>query len=370
MILRWTLRNLFAERGSLLAASGGVAVSILLVLVLDGMFAGEAERIVSFVRDSGADVWVMQPGVANVHMASSLLRVDLADQVTRVPGVASVTPILYVSTFVTAGGHSWFSYIVGRREGDAAAAPRRMVSGNEEVRRGEAILPDVIATVSAIGIGDTISLLGREFRVTGLSSGTYSMANSVTFVSYEDLAERLSTPNGASYLLVKAAAGVDPSSLAARIHDSVRDVDALAATRLVERDRRLALQMGVDVIRVMTWVGALVAAVVVTFSVYSAIAARTRELAIAKALGARAGALRAAVVAHAAVLLLLGIGLAIALALMLGVVADHFLPQIALRYSVRTLAIVSLAATSLALIAALVPLRHVDRVDPALVFRR
>ncbi|HZR81903.1 MAG TPA: ABC transporter permease [Candidatus Binatia bacterium] len=369
MILRWTLRNVFADRGSLLAATGGIAVSLLLVLVLDGMFAGEAERIVSFLRDSGADVWVMQPGVANVHMASSLVRAELAKEVATVPGVASVTPILYVSAFVKAGGREWFSYVVGRRRDDELAAPRRLVAGVASALPGEAILPDVVAAESGVGIGDRISFLGRDFRVSGITAGTYSMANSVTFASYEDLADLLASPDGASYLLVRAAAGVSPERLAERIDGAVKDVDALPIAELVDRDRRLALQMGVDVIRVMTWIGALVAAVVVAFTVYSAVASRARELAVAKSLGAPGRSLLGAVVVHALLLLALGYAAACAIAIALRAVVERALPQIAIRYTTSTLAIVAVAATALALCAALVPARRVARVDPALVFR-
>src|SRR5581483_12059037 len=136
-------------------------------------------------------------------------------------------------------------------------------------------------------------------RVSGITAGTYSMANSVTFASYEDLAYLLASPDGASYLLVRAAAGVSPQRLAERIDGAVKDVDALPIAELVDRDRRLALQMGVDVIRVMTWIGALVAAVVVAFTVYSAVASRARELAVAKSLGAPGRSLLGAVVVHA-----------------------------------------------------------------------
>src|SRR5581483_7901181 len=233
-----------------------------------------------------------------------------------------------------------------------------------------AIIPDVVAKESGIGVGDAVSFLGRDFRVAGISSGTYSMANSVTFASYEDLADLLSAPNGASYLLVKAANGVDAKTLAERIETAVSGVDALPAGELIDRDRRLALQMGVDVIRVMTWIGSLVAALVVAFTVYSAITTRTRELAVAKSLGAPARSLHGAVVLHAIVLLSLGYGAAGAMAIALREVVLRALPQIALRYTASTLSILALVATTLALVAAIVPARRVARVDPALVFRR
>ena len=197
--MRWTVKNLVQEPGSLLASIGGIGLSLLLVILVEGMFAGESERIVAYLQKAGADVWVMQAGVSNMHMATSLVRADLERAVEAVPGVVSATPILYVNAFVEAGGRSWFSYVVGLRSGEERGGPWAMVRGHDRPLQGEAIIPDVVARKSGTDIGDIVAVLGRRLTVVGISAGTYSMANSITFVSYADLAELLSAPTAASY---------------------------------------------------------------------------------------------------------------------------------------------------------------------------
>ena len=49
-ILRWTAKSLLKEPANLFASAGGIALSLLLVILVEGLFAGESERIVAFLR--------------------------------------------------------------------------------------------------------------------------------------------------------------------------------------------------------------------------------------------------------------------------------------------------------------------------------
>jgi putative ABC transport system permease protein len=369
MTLRWTAKNLVQEPGGLLASVGGIGLSLLLVIVVEGMFAGESERIVAYLRRAGADVWVMQAGVSNMHMATSLLRADLAHAVEAVPGVASATPILYVNGFVEAGGRSWFSYVVGLRAGEERGGPWAMVRGHDRPERGEAVIPDVVARKSGIAIGDTVAVFGRRLTVVGISAGTYSMANSITFVSYADLSELLFAPTAASYLLIKGAAGESPVVLADRIRHAVPDVNAMSRDAFVERDRRMAMQMGIEIIRLMTWIGSLVAAIIVAFTAYTSTVRRTRELGIAKALGVPTGALYGAVLVHTLVISSLGCALAFVVAQAVRPVIHGLVPEVSLLYPASTAVRLVFATGIVALAASLVPARRIAHVDPAIVFR-
>lgn len=68
----------------------------------------------------------------------------------------------------------------------------------------------------------------EPFTVIGLSRGTYSLANAITFVHMLDLKDILSAMGTYSYLMVDAEEGVDPRTLAARIKREVEKVNALA----------------------------------------------------------------------------------------------------------------------------------------------
>ena len=215
------LKNLLHEPGRFLISLGGVSAALVLGLLLEGIFVGTSEQIVAYPDRTDADVWVMQKGVSNMHMATSILPVSLAEEVARVPGVEDAEPILYLNAFVRVGGEDWFSYVVGIRAGASRGGPWRMAEGKASPGLGEAVIPDVLARKGGVRLGDDITIMGRPFRVVGLSRDTFSMANSITFVSYQDLEALMGTPASASYILVKGASGVAPEVLAERIRHNV-----------------------------------------------------------------------------------------------------------------------------------------------------
>src|ERR1700693_3761701 len=106
-------RNLFQSKARLLMSTGGLALALLLVLALDSMLTGIQTQVSAYIDRSGADVWVAQKGVRNMHMASSTLSTATIDKVRAVSGVASVTPILFQLSTVSAAGDSHIVYAIG-----------------------------------------------------------------------------------------------------------------------------------------------------------------------------------------------------------------------------------------------------------------
>ena len=66
-------RFLFAEPRRAALTVLGVAASLLLVLLLGGIFAGAIERVTFYIRTSPASVFVSQEGVKTMHMSASAL---------------------------------------------------------------------------------------------------------------------------------------------------------------------------------------------------------------------------------------------------------------------------------------------------------
>jgi putative ABC transport system permease protein len=79
---------------------GGTALALLLILALDAIFAGVEKQVTAYIDRSGADIWVAQDGVRNMHMAASAMPASVAGKVKNVPGVESVTPILYLTNMI------------------------------------------------------------------------------------------------------------------------------------------------------------------------------------------------------------------------------------------------------------------------------
>ena len=361
---RWILASVFAERASVLASAAGVGLALLLAVVVEGVFAGEAAQIVRYLEEEdGADLWVAQEGVSNMHMATSFLTDAHADEVSEVDGVGGVDTILYVNAFLGAGEDSWFAYFVG-----GGGGAWELAAGWGRPGPGEVVVPDVIARRSGVGLGDEVDLAGRPLKVVGLSRGTYSMANPVVFVHRDDVAALLDAVGVVSYVLVEAADGVDRDALARAIEAAVDGVNAMTREEFVASDRAMAMHMGADVIALMSGVGSTVAALLLAFTVYADTLRRRRELAVTLAMGARVSQVVGGVVLFALVVTGLGSLGAIVLALGLGPVLRALLPEVTVLFPVPLLARMILLAGLVAVAAALPVAWRVAHTDPAEAF--
>lgn len=368
-MIHLALKNLFLERARLLVSVGGVAAALFIVLLLEGVFAGSTEQLVAYLERSDADVWVMQEGVSNMHMSTSVLPSALEGSILGVPGVEGVTPILYASNPIQAKERRWFSYIVGLRHGAERGGPWAMQEGVAIPGPDQAVISDVLARKGGIDLGDSVTILGRQFRVAGLSKGTFSMANTVTFISYRDMEELLASPEVASYFLVRAQSGVAPEDLAEHIRQTVPGVNALTREAFTASDRSMSRQMGVEVIQVMSFIGFVVGVLVVGLTVYTATVRQAREYGIAKAVGAKNRQLLGVVMLQTLTIALLGLGLAVALAYLARPLVQVLVPEVPLAYPASGLVRLGLASLAIAALASLSPAYRISRVEPAMVFK-
>lgn len=368
-MLRWLLKTLWRQRLSLLASAGGIAGAFTLVVILDAVFVGESTQVVSYLRHMNADVWVMQRGVGNMHMASSFVWDWKADRIALVPGVRRATPILYAGATVNANGRNWLTFLVGLLPDGARAGPWSLASGKPVPAPGEIVLPRVYAEMNGVALGDTVRVRDLRLRVVGLSEGTFSMGNSVAFLAFSDLADLFSITGTVSYILVDAEPGTDPVALAPRIEREVEKVSALPQEDFIRNDFQLAMLMGVEIIFFMTVIGSALATLIIAFTAYSQVTQRRRELAIAKALGMRNRAIYLAVLAQTLIITALGFALALLAAWGLFPALSAAVPQITLVVTPTALVRTGVLALLVALAAALVPAHLVNRVDPQTVFR-
>ena len=49
-MLRWMIKTLWRQKGSLFSSASGIAAAFVLVIVLDAAFVGESNRIVAYIR--------------------------------------------------------------------------------------------------------------------------------------------------------------------------------------------------------------------------------------------------------------------------------------------------------------------------------
>jgi len=367
----WPLarRNLTRTRVRLVVSVGGVALALSLSLFLDAIFSGVANQLTTYIDRAGADVWVGQAGVRNLHMVASWLPDSVTAEVRALEGVASATPILYSTDTIAAGDERTVAYVIGLPAGADVGGPWKVVEGVDRPARGEVVVDRRFANRAGVGLGDTVTVLGGEARIAGLSDGTASLVNSVAFVPFDDFRAMRDNAPVVSFVLVKVAGGASPEAVAADIERRVPGVSALSAEAFAGEERRLVNDMSADVISIMNVVGFVVGLAVVALTVYVATLARRREYGALKALGAPNRFLYGVVLAQALLSVALGFVAGLAFTGLLALIVPRAGFDLELAISVPSLAKVGLFAAAIAGLAAILPIRQVAGLDPAIVFR-
>ena len=366
------LRNLIQNKARLIVSVGGVALALTLMLALDAVFTGTGQQLTTYIDNAGAQIFVSQQGVRNMHMSSSWVPATALDEVRAVPGVASATPVMYVTTILTVGEQRSLAYVLGVPADARAGGPWRVSAGSSMPEPGQAVIDRVVAERAGVKLGDQVRLLGSVFTISGLAEGTISITNSIVWISIGDFARLRGDQNSPpfSFGLVTIKPGESARTVAERIATAVPTVTVQTREAFARQERVFVTDMSTEVIAIMNLAGFLVGLAVLALAVYIATLSRRAEWGTLKALGARNRDLFRAVVTQTTISVALGLGLGVVITLLLSTVVPRVSPAVALTMSAGSLAKVAGTALLIGGLAALLPAWQLSRLDPAIVYRR
>ena len=366
--MRLALRNLVQDRTRLLLSIAGVALATMLVLLLSGFVDGIDRQVSAFADRTPGSIVVAQEDVDTMLVATSTLPRDAASRAARVDGVADVVPIVSRLVVLDLHGTKLASYLVGY-DPRTGGGPWALSQGREPAADDEIVVDRSVASRHDLAVGDTVSVLGHDLRVVGVSRGATTWMLSYVFVRTSAAEALLRAPGIASYLLVRPADGV----AAEGVRDRLRELPGMTAelkSTMVDNDRRYFTRFFTPPIRLMAAIAFLVGALVVGIVLYSATIERQREYGVLKAIGARGTMLYRVALVQAFVVTAAGAMLGVAIAAASAELIMEARPQFLIVYAPATIAAALAAAGAMALLATLLPARVIAATAPADVFRR
>jgi putative ABC transport system permease protein len=360
-------RNLMSERRRATLAFGGVGAALLLVLLLQGVFAGAMQQVTSYVRTSRADVIVSQTGVRTMHMSSSALPSDTAARIRTLPRVSWAEGIQFAMVAIGSERGRQLSYVIGYDTRTGRAGPATLVEGRSP-GPGEVVLDRLGARALSVGVGGRVTVFGRSFAVSGLSNGGTSITNSIAFMPAADFTKARGT--ALAYVMVGAAGTTTNAAALGHTIESALPVTAQTRAEFVHSESRLVTDMSADVLRIFTVIGLGIALAIISLLLYSVTLARLREFGVLKALGATPTRVIGVVIAQVGWIVAISVAVAVALTYGVGAAISNAAPTVEVVVRMNDVAHLAVYALIVASIGALVPLRRVLRVDPASAFRR
>ena len=363
------VRNLFQNKTRLVISIGGVTLSLVLILTLNAIFAGVEERITAYIDNSGADIFVAQSGVQNMHMATSVIPASAVNQVLAVPGVQGVTPIDYVANMVVVGDDRNLAYVIGLPPAAQLGKPWKVFKGASIPKSGEALIDRYVAENTGIDLGDEVEILGRPFKVAGLTEDTASLVNSFAFVALGDAADPRFSGDSVSFLLVKVDDNATAEGVASRIETEVGGITARPTSEFSRAEKKVVKDMSTDVISIMNLIGTLIGLAVMALTAYNSTLSRRAEYGVLKALGAKNSQLYISVVAQALISVMIGFAVGVLFTWALAVIIPLVGINLTLIISGISLVKVGILSVLIGGISALLPIRQISKLDPVMVFK-
>lgn len=358
-------RNLLEDRRRFALAMLGIGSGLLMVLLMNAVFAGFTEQETAYLRSLQADILVSQEGVRTMQMSISNVPAEALETTRNAPGVAWVEPLRQMTTTIDARGKQLITYLFGYNPATGRGGPPQLTG--RAPGRGEVVLDRAGADQLDVRIGDTVEYFGKPMRVSGLTEGLTSVGNTASFVLADDFA-RLAGP-GANYLLVGAAPGVNPEQLRTQLAARLADVTIQTREGFTAEEVAFVQDLYTDVVRTMIAIGFVIALALVALSLSAVTSSKLRDYGVVKALGATRRQLVTAVATQALWSVVLATAMATVGAFVLAWVIGWAVPNIALVIEWRAIALTLAGAIAVGAPGALLPLRRVLQVDPATAFR-
>lgn len=322
--MRLALAELRAHAGRFAVTVLGLALLFTVVLAMGGIHRGMVVDAVALVDAAGDAVWLVEDGRHGPFAEASRVDPSVIERARIVPGVRDAAGLRVLAYQFDHGGRSLRLTLVSERV--EAPGPLRwtLAAGRlPGLARGELAVDRTLG----LPLGTALSLGDEPLRVVGhLRGAVASSGDAVGVVSELDLADiqRFVPP-------ADRGAGDPPppdAPLAAVVVTLRPDADRAAALRdlssipgvtawTADGQRRLLLEGAVDkarrqigLFRVLLVVVSTALLALVTFSLT---AAKTREIALVKLLGARTGTLVSWVASQAVAMTVAAYGVAILL---------------------------------------------------------
>ena len=166
------LKNLFQEKTRLFISIGGVAFSVLLILILQGLYQGFNYRIGEYIRRQEADLWVGDEKARDMFHSISFLPISAREKIEAIEGVNQVNPFLGRQVVISTSHKETSTYLVGYDTASGIGAPLKVVEGKQVPDKGEIIVDRVFANNHRVKIGDNLPIGQEYFKVVGISEGT------------------------------------------------------------------------------------------------------------------------------------------------------------------------------------------------------
>ncbi len=380
------LKTLMGDRGKYLGIIMGLTFASLIMTQQPAIFVGLMSRSFSFISDLGLpDIWVMDPKVQFIDDVKPLQDTKLY-RVRGVAGVKWAMP-LYKGLLKArmADGTFQTCNVIGLDDATLIGGPPVMLEGKlEDLRRSDGVIVDIDGAIDKLAkpskikggkpeplkIGDTLELNDKRAIVVGIAKTTKTFQSQPVIYTTYSRAVRFAPRERKmlSFVLVKAMPGENIPLLTRRITEST----GLAAYTQQEfkdltwgyfmKNTGIPINFGISVT-----LGFIVGAAIAGQTFYNFTLENLRQFGVLKAMGTSNWTLLRMILLQAILVGLIGYGLGVGLTALFGYAMRNTI--MAFKFPWQLLVFSGFGVTLICVFAALISIRKVIKLEPAIVFK-
>lgn len=356
-------RNILADKVKFVLALGGVTLAVLLILVVQSLYAGVQRESASFIRSLPGNVWVAQQGVAGLTFSNSFLTDDHAATISSIDGVNAVHRLDGRLTEFNFNGRSVRTYVWALTTGaDPDPGEQRFLP-----QPGTIFVDRALAKLDGLNRGDQLVYDGTPFTVTEIGNMGNVLIAQFAFIHPDDYNRLLGVIGAANFFLVDARDD-ETLNVIEEITGEIDGVDAFTTEQFVEVAEE-ATRIFLPLIRVVTVISFIVGLALLSLTIYSATIERSREYAVMKVLGASPARLYGIVLGQSAIITGLGFALGVGFAYVFNYAAEEFVPEFVTFIRWQDVLLTFGIIAGMGIVASFLPINRVARVEPASIFR-
>jgi len=375
LIVRLSWRNLIHDRLRFVATVIGIVFSIVLVTVQMGLFLSFERMVTTMIDHAPADLWVVPLGT-KCFEDPSLVDERERFRALSINGVTEALPIVigFAQWRLPSGGTTPV-FIVGSDLRAGGMQPWNLAAGS----LADLAIPGAVAIdqsyfdrLGTKGLGASAEIRDQKVQVTAVTKGIRAFTTTpYVFTSLDRARAYVGTsPNKATYFLVRVDPNADVESIRGRLQAILSESEVLTPDEFRRRSRSFWL-FGTGAGAALfagALLGIIVGTVIVAQTLYSSTKDHLNEFATLRAVGASGMYIYKIIIIQALLSAIIGFCIAAGIGLtVVNATAESALPIIMTPGMSVGLFLLTVVMCVLSAISAIV---QVMRIDPAVVFTR
>ena len=380
------IKMLMGDKGKYIGIVMGLTFASLIMTQQPAIFMGLMARSYSFITDVGLpDIWVMDEKVQFIDDIKSLQDTELY-RVRGVSGVEWAMPMYKgMQKARMSDGTFQNCTVIGLDDTTLIGAPAVLVEGKlDDLRRSDSVIVDFDGANEKLAkpplieggkkiplkVGDNLELNDRRAIVVGIAKVTRTFQSQPTIYTTYSRAKTYAPRERKllSFVLVKAKAGQNIPELTKRIQENT----GLAAYTQQEfmdltfnyfmKNTGIPINFGISIT-----LGFIVGAAIAGQTFYNFTLENLRQFGVLKAMGTSNWTLLRMILLQAVLVGSIGYGMGVGLTALFGYAMRHSI--LAFKFPWQLLIFSGLGVSLICMLAALISILKVIRLEPAIVFK-